>query len=45
MSERTESLEEALDDHDVTLALTPGQVLAFLVGLYLLVRFLRGLRG
>ena len=44
MSERTESLEEALDDHDVTLALTPGR-LAFLIGLYLLVRFLRGLRG
>ena len=45
MSEPPESLEEALEDHDITLALTPGQVLVFLIGLYLLLRFLRGLRG
>ena len=41
----TESLEEAIDDHDITLALTPGQAVLLLVGLYLLIRFLRGLRG
>ncbi len=41
----TESLEEAIDDRDITLALTPGQALLLLVGLYLLFRFLRGLRG
>jgi len=41
----TESLEEAVDGRDITLALTPGQTLLLLVGLYLLLRFLRGLRG
>jgi hypothetical protein len=40
-----ESIPEALDDYDVTLALTPGQLLMLAVGLYLLLRFLRGLRG
>ena len=40
-----ESLEEAIADHDITLALTPGQVVLFLIGLYLLARFLRGLRS
>jgi hypothetical protein len=44
MTDQPETLSEALDDHDVTLALTPGQVLVFLVGLYLVMRFLRGLR-
>ncbi len=44
MSNQPESLEEAVEDYDVTLAMTPGQVLLLLVGLYLLVRFLRGLR-
>jgi hypothetical protein len=39
------SLEEAIEDHDVTLALTPGQLVLILIGLYLLARFLRGLRG
>ncbi|HUF07472.1 MAG TPA: hypothetical protein VMP86_08820 [Candidatus Binatia bacterium] len=41
----TEGLEEAIDDHDITVALTPGQALLLLVGLYLLLRFLRGLHG
>jgi hypothetical protein len=44
VSNQPESLEEAVEDYDVTLAMTPGQVLLLLVGLYLLVRFLRGLR-
>lgn len=40
-----ESIPEALDDYDVTLALTPGQLFLVAVGIYLLIRFLRGLRG
>jgi hypothetical protein len=39
-----ETLDQALDDYDVTLAMTPGQVLLLLAGLYLLLRFLRRLR-
>jgi hypothetical protein len=45
MTEQPESIQEALDDYDVTLALTPAQLLLIVVGIYLLVRFLRGLRG
>ena len=41
----TETLEQAVEDRDVTLALTPGQLVLLLVGLYLVLRFLRGLRG
>ena len=40
----TEPLDEAIDEHDVTLALTPGHLLLAVIGLYLLLRFLRGLR-
>ena len=43
--DQTESLDEAIEDHDITLALTPGQLLVVVVGVYLLIRFLRGLRG
>ena len=45
MTEPTETLEQAIEDHDVTLALTPGQLVLLLIGLYLVLRFLRGLRG
>jgi hypothetical protein len=45
MTEQPETLAEALDDHDVTLALTPGQLVLAVIGIYLLLRFLRGLRG
>jgi hypothetical protein len=45
MTEPTETLDEAIEDHDVTLALTPGQLVLLLIGLYLVLRFLRGLRG
>jgi len=45
MTEQPESISEALDDYDVTLALTPGQLLLLVIGIYLLIRFLRGLRG
>jgi len=45
MTEHPESIAEALDDYDVTLALTPAQLLLLFVGIYLLIRFLRGMRG
>lgn len=45
MTERPESLEAAIDDHDVTLALTPGQLLLAVVAIWLLLRFIRSLRG
>jgi hypothetical protein len=45
MTEQRESLEQAVADHDVTLALTPGQLVLLAVGIWLVVRFLRGLRG
>jgi hypothetical protein len=44
-SDRTAQLEEALDEHDVTLALTPGQLVLLVVGIVLVLRILRGLRG
>ena len=45
MTDRPESLSQALDDHDVTLALTPAQLVLAAVAIWLLLRFLRGLRG
>ncbi|MGH2418345.1 MAG: hypothetical protein ACRDFY_08435 [Candidatus Limnocylindria bacterium] len=45
MTEQPESISEALDDYDVSLAMTPGQLILLVVGIYLLLRFLRGLRG
>jgi hypothetical protein len=45
MTEHPESIQEALDDYDITLALTPAQLVLLVVGIYLLVRFLRGMRG
>ena len=45
MTDETETLDEAIEDHDVTLALTPGQLLLLVIGVYLLLRFIRGLRG
>jgi len=44
MTDTTESLEKALDDNDVTLALTPGQLLLLVIGVYLVLRMIRGLR-
>ena len=44
MTQGPESLQEALDDHDVTLALTPGQLLLVVVGIWALLRFIRSLR-
>ena len=45
MTDQTETLDEAIEDYNVTLALTPMQVLLLLVGIYVLIRFIRGLRG
>ena len=45
MTETTETLDQALADHYITLALTPGQVLLLVIGVYLILRFIRGLRG
>lgn len=44
MTDRPESLHEALEDRDISLALTPGQLLLLVVGVWLLVKILRGLR-
>ncbi len=45
MTDQTETLEEAIDDHDITLALTPARLLLLVIGVYVLLRFIRGLRG
>jgi hypothetical protein len=39
------SPEEALEENDITLALTPGQLVIALVGLWLLFKIIRSLRG
>jgi hypothetical protein len=44
MSEDRETLGQALDDRDITLALTPAQLILVLLGLWLLLRIIRGLR-
>ena len=40
-----ESFGRALEDHDITLALTPTQVVLLAIGVFLLFRFIRGFRG
>jgi hypothetical protein len=45
VSEQPESLEQAMEDRDVTLALTPAQLLLLAIGIWLLLRIVRGLRG
>ena len=45
MNDQPESLAEAVDDHDITLAMTPGQLLVAVAAIWLLLRFIRGLRG
>ena len=45
MTERPESLEAAVDNRDLTMALTPGQLLLAVVGIWLLLRLIRSLRG
>jgi len=45
MTDETETLDEAIEDHDITLALTPGKLLLLVIGVYVIIRFIRGLRG
>jgi hypothetical protein len=45
MTEHPEPLSAAIADRDITLALTPGQLLMAVVALWLLMRFLRSLRN
>lgn len=44
MTEHPESLEQAVEDRDITLALTPGQLVVAVIGIWLLLRFIRSLR-
>lgn len=41
----TEPLDEAVDDHDITLAMTPGQVLLLVIGVFVLLRTIRRFRS
>jgi hypothetical protein len=45
VTEHPESVAEAVEDHDITLALTPGQLVLAIAGIWLLLRFIRGLRN
>ncbi|MGH2379914.1 MAG: hypothetical protein ACRDG7_01685 [Candidatus Limnocylindria bacterium] len=40
----TERIDEALDDRDVTLAFTPSQLVLLVIGVFVLLRIIRGLR-
>jgi hypothetical protein len=44
MSEDRESLRKAIEDRDVTLALSAAQLILVVLGIWLLLRVLRGLR-
>jgi len=44
MTQQSRTVKEAAAEHDITLALTPGQLLLAVLGIWLLVRFIRGLR-
>jgi len=45
VTEHPESVAEAVEDHNITLALTPGQLVLAIAGIWLLLRFIRGLRN
>ena len=45
MTGRPETIEEAIEDRDITLAVSPGQLLLIVIGAFVLIRILRGLRG
>jgi hypothetical protein len=45
MTDTTETLEEAIENRDMTLAVTPAQLLLLIIGVYLLLRVIRGPRG
>ena len=44
MSERRETFARTLEDRDITLALTPSQLILLVIGVWLLLRIIRGLR-
>jgi hypothetical protein len=44
MSEDRESFAQALEERDITLALTPAQLILLVLGLWLLLRIIRGMR-
>ena len=44
MTERRESFSGAVEHHDVTLALTPSQLILLVIGVWVLLRIIRGLR-
>jgi uncharacterized membrane protein len=44
MSQRRESFAQAVEDRDITLALTPSQLILLVIGVWLLLRIIRGLR-
>jgi hypothetical protein len=44
MSEDRESFAQALEERDITLALTPAQLILLVLGLWLLIRIIRGMR-
>jgi hypothetical protein len=43
--DRLPTVSEALEERDITLALTPGQIVLLAIGAFILMRILRGLRG
>ena len=45
MTDAPRPLDEALDEHDVTLALSPGQLILVVIGVLALLRILRKLRA
>lgn len=44
MTEHPEPLPQAVEEHDISLALTPGQLLLLALGVFLLVRLIRSRR-
>ncbi len=45
MTEHPETLAQAVEDHDITRALTTGQLIVALIGVWAVLRFIRGLRS
>ncbi len=45
MTDRPESLARAVEERDITLALTPAQLVLLVVGVWLIVKLLRSARG
>ncbi len=45
MTTAPEPLDEAIDNHDLTLALTPRQLVLVVIAVFMLLRIIRGMRG